>query len=95
MCVCTLLIYTAFVLGTTPKGDTGEGPNWAYKRDCLLETLMTLVFLRQMDTPPLWFGKPQVIPSIILSCSPLCLFISQSGLLMLTGKALKQFASET
>lgn len=33
MCVCTLLIYTAFVLGTTPKGDTGEGPNWACKRD--------------------------------------------------------------
>lgn len=33
-CVYTLLIHSAFVLGTTPKGDTGGGPNWACKRDC-------------------------------------------------------------
>lgn len=42
-------MYTAFVLGTTPKGGTGEGPNWDCKRDCLLGTLVTLVFLRQTD----------------------------------------------
>lgn len=33
-CVCSLLIQSAFVLGTTPKGDTGGGPNWACKSDC-------------------------------------------------------------
>lgn len=52
MCVCTLLIYTASVLGTTPKGDTGEGPNWACKKDCPLGTLITLVFLHQTDPAP-------------------------------------------
>lgn len=31
-CACALLMYTASVLGTTPRGDTGEGPNWACKR---------------------------------------------------------------
>lgn len=31
-CVCALLMYAASVLGTTPRGDTGEGPNWACKR---------------------------------------------------------------
>lgn len=50
--MCVLLTDIAFVLGTTPRGDTGEGPNWACKRDCLLGALITLVFLHQIDTPP-------------------------------------------
>ncbi|PKK26891.1 ribosomal protein L39 [Columba livia] len=35
---------------------------------------MSLVFLRQMDTPALWFGDPRAIPSIMLGCSPRVFF---------------------
>lgn len=85
-CVCTLLIHSAFVLGTTPKGDTGGGPNWACKRDCPRSSNGHWSFVSDRQ-------HPQVIPSVLLDCSPRCgVFISWSGMLMLTGKI---FVSET